>query len=116
MVELYTQEELGGFIPVGSRVVWWSSPQYGGLPTGAIYRSVGPFTVKDLETDVAIFESDGSFWTIDLWTDEIIRVHKPKGEAPDRQLHSRTLHQQASPTDKTYAAYLTRYGGGKGSI
>ena len=112
MVKTYTQEELGRFIPVGSRVVWWSSQKYGGLPSGAIYRSVGKLAVKDLDTDVAIFESTGTFYTIDLWTDEIIRVHTPEGGAPDRQLTSRTHHEQALITTEL----LTRYGGGKGSI
>jgi hypothetical protein len=113
MVEARTQKELGGFIPTGSRVCWWSSPQYGGLPNGAIYRSVGPFTLKDLDTDVAIFESDGSFWTIDIWTDEIIRVHSPEGEAPNRQLGSRTHHEEETNPPPEL---LTRYGGGKDSI
>jgi hypothetical protein len=75
---LKTQEELGGFIPVGSRIVWWSSPQYGGLPNGAVYRSKEPLMVKDIDTDVAIFEHKDEFYTIDLWTDEIIRIHAVK--------------------------------------
>jgi len=112
VVKTYTQEELGGFIPPGSRVVWWSDAKYGGLPIGAVYQSKGQIEAEGVGSDVAIFENAGTFYTIDLWTDEIIRVHAPEGEAPDRQLTSRTHHEQALIT----TALLTRYGGGKGSI
>ena len=92
MVDAPKLEDLDGFIPSGSRVVWWTTPKYGGLPDGAIYRSKGKLALSDFKTDVAIFEANNSFWTIDLWTDEIIRVHGPDGEAPQRELHSRTKH------------------------
>lgn len=84
--------ELDGIIPSGSRVIWWTSPQYGGLPDGAVYRSKSKITTENFNTDVAIFEVGNSLWTIDLWTDEIIRVHSSAREAPPRELDGRTEH------------------------
>ena len=92
MVDAPKLEELDGYIPSASRVVWWTAPYYGGLPNGAVYRSKGSLALSDLKTDVAIFEAEGSFWTINLWTDEIIRVHRPAGEAPPSELDGRTQH------------------------
>lgn len=81
------------FIPEEIRVVWWSSPYYGGLPVGAVYRSKGKIDTGEIQTDVALFQHEDMFYTIDLWTDQIIRKHPAPGaplRAPTETLDSRT--------------------------
>jgi len=73
------------FIPEESRVVWWSAPRFGGLPIGAVYRSKGKIHTEEIHTDVALFQDEDTFYTIDLWTDQIIRKHPAPG-APPRPL------------------------------
>jgi hypothetical protein len=73
------------FIPEEIRVVWWSSPHYGGLPIGAVYRSQGKINTEEIQTDVALFQHEDMLYTIDLWTDQIIRKHPAPG-APPRPL------------------------------
>ena len=71
-----------GFIPKHEQMVWFNAPQYGGLPNGATLRSRGKIATQDINTDVALFEHEGNFYTIDLWTDHIIRIHKSPVATP----------------------------------
>lgn len=65
-----------GFIPEHEQMIWFNAPQYGGLPDGATLRSRGKIATENLKTDVALFQHKDNLYTIDLWTDRIIRIHK----------------------------------------
>jgi hypothetical protein len=79
-----TTNDLGGYLVKDELRIWWNHPRYGGLPIGAQLVRTGHLniaTVDDgrLTTDVAVFLHDDKYYTVDIWSDHIIRIHT---EAP----------------------------------